>query len=387
MLASLEEETPVGHPREGDLLGRRFQSRRRTAIAAVSFALLGSMCVSASASATFYASPAGGAAAVNCQSPAGPYCSITEATTNVMTTGADIVLTPGNYVTGSTTVAITNRTVHGQAAQPSATITSTSGLAVDVQSFGQLSDVRIEDNAGTALRQYGTTSVSDRIFAHTTGGAFACDLIAGTLRDSVCWNTNPADFSAGLGTATGGSPATVRNVTAVATATPNSFGIRFQGSFGTSTMSASDVIADGASIDVSALNSATATTVTLDHSDYANEQALAGASVTPHGSGTNITAAPLFANSSTGDFHQVASSPTINTGVMDGSSGTTDLDGVAWGGAYDIGAYKFVPLPPPDGGGSTPPAGVAPTTTPSAKKCKKRKHRAAASKKCKKRRK
>jgi hypothetical protein len=359
---------------------------RRLSIAAVSCALLASMCVAASASATYYASPAGGAAAINCQSPGGPYCTITEALTN-STPGAEVVLTPGNYMTGSTTVAIANRTLHGQAAQPSATITSTAALAVDVQAFGQLSDIRIDDSAGTALRQYGTTSVSDRLFAHTTGGAFACDLIAGTLRDSVCWNTNPADFSAGLGTTTGGSPTTVRNVTAVATGTPNSFGIFFWGGSGTTTVDAKSVIADGFSVDVRALNGGTATTITLDHSDYASELAVgSGATVTPHGSGTNLTGAPLFANASTGDFHQLTGSPTIGTGAMDGSSGTTDLDGLAWGAAYDIGAYKFVPPPPPGGGGSTSPTGGAPTT-PSAKKCKKRKHRAAASKKCKKRRK
>ena len=91
--------------------------------------------------------------------------------------------------------------------------------------------------------------------------------------------------------------------------------------------------------------------IVAEHSNYATDAAEpesgGKASVTPHGTGTNQTAAPLFANAGTDDFHELAGSPTIGTGFSSPANGLLDLDGIPrqFGGATDIGAYQFVPGP------------------------------------------
>jgi hypothetical protein len=103
---------------------------------------------------------------------------------------------------------------------------------------------------------------------------------------------------------------------------------------------------------------------------------------------TNVVATPsqMLVAPGLGDFHQLAASPTINAGITDSLTGTTDLDGNSrpLGVAMDIGAYESPASSPPGGGGSTNPKGTAPAK----KKCRKKKHkRAVAAKKCKKRKK
>ena len=88
------------------------------------------------------------------------------------------------------------------------------------------------------------------------------------------------------------------------------------------------------------------TTVTLATSNYDNVNTVAGGTVTPPGTATNQTAAPVFADTTL--FHQATTSPTVDAGAADVDAGTTDLDGDArqLGKAVDIGADELVP--PPD---------------------------------------
>jgi hypothetical protein len=62
----------------------------------------------------------------------------------------------------------------------------------------------------------------------------------------------------------------------------------------------------------------------------------------PPGAG-NITNAPLFVNTNTGDYHLQATSPCINAGQNSYVNSTTDLDGNQRisGGTVDMGAYEF----------------------------------------------
>jgi hypothetical protein len=89
--------------------------------------------------------------------------------------------------------------------------------------------------------------------------------------------------------------------------------------------------------------------VSLTNSNFQSSTGQNGGVATPAGSPTNQTALPVFANAATGDFHQLAASPTINAGATDAFLGTQDFDFEArnQGAAPDIGADEFnVPATP-----------------------------------------
>jgi hypothetical protein len=192
----------------------------------------------------------------------------------------------------------------------------------------------------------------------------ACTAQNATIRDSVCWNNAGAGNGFGLNTGAISGTITLRNVTAVSSAPINARGISLGLNAGANfTIDAKSVIADGTTFDVAASEDMTSSaTITLDHSNYATVELTGGGSptVTPAGSGTNQTAAPAFVDAVNGDFHQLASfTSTIDLGAVDGSSGTTDIDGDprTVGSAPDIGADEYVPPPPPPPGGAvTPPS-------------------------------
>jgi hypothetical protein len=106
------------------------------------------------------------------------------------------------------------------------------------------------------------------------------------------------------------------------------------------------------------------------------------------------TAAPLFVNADPAvrDFHQLASSPTIDAGNPFASTGMVDFDGQArvMGCALDIGGDEFSATCPVPSAPTLPPTPITPSTapTPKKKKCKKkgkkRRSAAAAKKRCKK---
>jgi hypothetical protein len=93
--------------------------------------------------------------------------------------------------------------------------------------------------------------------------------------------------------------------------------------------------------------------VTIDHSDYVTSAGL----VTTDAS--NTSADPLFVDPLGSDFHLRDASPAIDTGLVDASSGTTDVTGAArtQGTAPDMGAYERAPAP-------VPPPATTPVVTP-----------------------
>jgi len=336
-----------------------------------------SLCASASA-ATRYAAP-GGSGADPCTDPSKP-CSIYTAADvtapgTTVTAGDLVMLAPGAYTDTGGDLGPTARV------QPAPNVRIQSepgkarplirlelgegGGAFFIGGGASVADVAIENLGSGIFPQNNpaitidTGGVAERIIARSTlAPAITCTMLSGgILRESVCLNEAPSGTALGasLLTSAGTRAVTVRDVTALATGS-GSFGASFNyfGSEASPTIfnvSLKGVIARGQLKDVRAAglrNGPTGvgatTSIILDHSDYASTDTLVSgggsASVTPAGSGTNITAAPLFGADG---YHQLPTSPTVDKGVVDVSSGTVDLDGQlrTIGSAPDIGADEL----------------------------------------------
>jgi hypothetical protein len=332
----------------------------------------------ASASAARYAAP-GGTGADPCADQLDP-CSIYAAADGgapgtTVTAGDVVMLAPGTYTDIGGDLGPTQRVqpapnvrVQGEPgkARPMIRLESNEGSGAFFLGGGAtLSDVAI-DNVASGVFPHNnpaltidSAGVAERIVAHSTlAPAITCTMLGGgILRESVCRNdaSNGTALGASLSTSAGTRTVTVRDVTAIATGS-SSFGASFNyfGSEASPTVfnvSAKGVIARGQGVDVRAaglrLGSTgvgATTNIILDHSDYATTDTLVSgggsASVTPAGSGTNITAAPLLAADG---YHQLPGSPTLDKGAVDGSSGTVDVDGQlrSIGSAPDIGADEL----------------------------------------------
>ena len=315
----------------------------------------------ASAATTRYAAP-GGLTTGTCTStdsadPNGP-CALPRAVQQAQNDDT-VEVFEGTHDLGSSTVDTfgkTNLTIVGAPGQAVPVIVSTGLNAVvtarPTVTVRRLALVNNNPTGGIGVGALGGTL--EQVSARAT--AIGCFLQSAdsTLRDSVCWTTSNAAGAAGLvlerlspGTVT----MTLRNVTAIAPAA-GTYGIRARAAnTGTTvTVDGANVIARGGQFDVraDASSDTTLATVTLTHSNYATEsEQVSGSgtsSVTNPGSGTNQTAAPIFANPAAGDFHQIAGSPTINAGTTDGLTGTADFEGETRpsGAAMDIGADEFV---------------------------------------------
>lgn len=224
-----------------------------------------------------------------------------------------------------------------------------------------LHDLRIDQATGSAAFSLENGS-AERVFATygggTTGGA--CEVAESTVvRDSVCWATG----SQGAGVVNGGGvvEAKLRNVTAVGSGAGGR-GIRFD-STSSAAVEGVNVIAHGTASDVLAKTDNTVgpiASVTLTASDFASAPVSGtGSSATPPGTNGNITAPPLFADASVGDFHEPTGSPTIDAGRAAGDIGALDLDSNPRAisaipactepqpGTPDIGAFEYIPTPLP----------------------------------------
>jgi hypothetical protein len=301
---------------------------------------------------TYYASPSGSG---NCKSAATP-CKLEKAVEVEALNEDTIVVEPGTYTLQASGLGIGKAIDIGGlpgAPPPIIVTTSTGNVHVGAAAKPHLHDLRIEGN-GLIL----SSGSAERIFISYTGSSTSgCSLAPGaTLTDSVCWSHNGGGGSSALNT--GGSTTgtiTLRNVTAVTSASSATAIYAAASSGGFLTLNGTNVIAIGHNHpDVEAIPSVGGTmTINLSHSDYrtAEESKSPLGTVTPPGSNGNITALPTFLNAAAGDFTQVSGSPTIDVGLNDALNGATDIAGnprslgicVGGPGVADIGAYEFVP--------------------------------------------
>jgi hypothetical protein len=343
----------------------------RLIVAAAATVAAALLCGAPAAEATArFASPGGSGTTCTQPMPCDVVTAVNKAAAN-----DDITIEPGTY--GPLAAILTDEkntlTIHGQAGAPRPLIIAPKG-GFFLSGIGtRLSDVALEDATpgaiGLASSGFGVTI--ERVLIHTLGSeSHPClgSLAQFTLIDSVCVadgvKSTALDFENSSTVSV-----TLRNDTleALGGSGPlGGFGL-IDGAFSGQTVQATliNTIVHGSNTDLLAeadVNPSSKALIVAEYSNYASDTAIphsGTATVTPEGTGTNQSAAPLFVNTAMDDFHELAGSPTLGAGFGSPANGLLDLDGVPRqsGGVTDIGAYQFVA--PPAGPPATAPITAA----------------------------
>ena len=227
---------------------------------------------------------------------------------------------------------------------------------------------------GPALAITDSAALVDRVFARSVSPDATCQIDAGLLRDSVCFNaTNvppdpnppppaaqpePGPAFAMTAADDGALTATIRNVTSFSREAAG--GVFTAGTNATLDLDARNSIyvgqeAEGAASDIET-SGAGEVNLDLDFTNYSSlDDAAATGTVPAPGSLDNQVAAPSFSGPVQGNFRQTSDSPTIDAGSDSASDlGMFDLaaNDRIQGDAIDIGAYEDTAVDPPPGGGA-----------------------------------
>ncbi|HYU59266.1 MAG TPA: hypothetical protein VEK39_00770, partial [Solirubrobacterales bacterium] len=271
-------------------------------------------------------------------------CSLVDAVENAaVVDGDEVILLPGTtggvYESQAASLDVTDAiTMRSRDTDPVPVIPITATLGVLVTDSATLRRLRIESNAGAAVGLFvAANATAERVYVKTAGvNQTTCSLNATSVlvRDSVCWNSNTGNAISGGASGSVNLTTRLRNVTAVAAGAQNALFLNAQNGADL-TIDAANTIASSGGTDVLAqsdgtLGSTTAV-VTATSSNFDTATATGGGAAVPTpGSGTNQTAAPVFVNAGTGDFHQTAASPTKDAGTTAATLlGTLDIDGEA----------------------------------------------------------
>lgn len=366
--------------------GVRRATGRTLTVLFLGLALLGlGLVPAASAAATFYARGGGGNTKASCAQ--GDECNLQKAVkeANAAGPGSAVVLVAGPAFTPSSPVSIQGIDVGGEPGVPRPTVVAPS----EEEAFGILSDANLHDvdvigeSATTPLAVVGGSV--ERAFVESTSSGAACVLFNAVLIDTVCLGRK-AD-----GVLMGGSTATyhayLHNVDAIGAVD----GIQIFAPLEAgkeNRLEATNTIAVGGPTfdDVSVSGETGGAQALFTNSDYASTIIFGPSKnlgITMAGTNGNITAPPQFVAASSFDFHQLATSPTVDAGLTVSTNGALDLDRnpralaahptcESAAGPTDIGAYELVaPLPtcaPPAGSEAgknapPPPPPAAPGTT------------------------
>ena len=237
-------------------------------------------------------------------------CNLQRAVEVVAVGGDEVIVLAGTYSEADELVVSGAKHVHGGVGQPAP------NLVFPMQG------VRISGGA-----------VLERVAVNTTGAAAAC-LIEGNvlLRDSVCWAS--AANGVGLSALADAQSlaAALRNVTIEATVGPAKGLVASADNAGSLQLDMKNSIVRGTGplpdVEAVALDGASGVTVALERSNYATEsEPGATTTITDPGANSNQTAPPVLASRGGGNFHQLASSPTVDAGSSFFGLGSHDLDG------------------------------------------------------------
>jgi hypothetical protein len=158
-----------------------------------------------------------------------------------------------------------------------------------------------------------------------------------TVRNSTCSTFNGAAIYIGQGAAN--QTVNLRNVTAWGTVS----GL----AIATGSGNASSTVNVTNSILRPGITGSAQGTVTLklSHDNYGSKGS--GSGLVYDDDSTSSTGNPLLADTTHGDFHQLAASPTVGAGSNDAANGSTDFDGDlrTIGASTDVGADEYAPPP------------------------------------------
>ncbi|HEY5977501.1 MAG TPA: hypothetical protein VIT85_06555 [Solirubrobacterales bacterium] len=237
---------------------------------------------------------------------------------------------------------------------------------------------------GTAERVFVSYSSEDEVIEEP--GACFIRLGSGyetaTIRDSVCWSNEsegPSTADAVRISVADEGPekvVTLRNVTAIAAGRGGDGLEAFAGGDAKLLVDAKNLISRAANgfdiaADVQDVKVFPRVLVRTAGSNYATVQEINNEiDVTDAGTEGNSTAAPLFVDAPTGDFHEAAGSPTLDAGVDDPLDGGVDIDGASRAQPSCLGPHAK-PLPdagayerPPEGQCPNPPEPPPPPPEP-----------------------
>jgi hypothetical protein len=261
----------------------------------------------------------------------------------------EVIVEPGSYTLTATLSPTVDLNVHGVVGMPRPVI-SASGFPVLYpnapmgETFSYLEFDTTDEGGNDAINTYGATL--DQLVIKGDSGGNMCQCYDGTLRNSLIIDSATGGSSAwGINSNGGTGTEILRNDTFVATTASASamwvlqdqpspggaLAIDAKNVIAINTAGGHDVNAEGAQV-----------IITMSHSDYSSPTATSGGVITD--AGGNLSAAPAFVDAAQDDFHELASSPTIDAGTDDTvNDGTVDLDGnPRLSGAHtDMGAYEF----------------------------------------------
>jgi hypothetical protein len=326
---------------------------RRSRLLATFAVVLAGLAIPAAAQATTYYAAPGTANTTGCTTPA-TACEIHDAIETAPQANGDVVIVlPGTYNAGATGITASKAiTIEGEPGFPIPEIDGATnggnfsllelnggpGTVVDglklVQSGTFGPPTTIADEAGGAL--------IERVFAEAGPGDDGAPVLLsnGTVfADSVAWADDGASSGAAVSMEMPGS-ATVENVTAYGV---DGVDVINNSMSGNASITMENTIAHGTSHDVVAIAAQPPGTASIT-AGYSNYVTSLGTINTPEGH--NQTTAPALADPVAGDFHELSSSPTVDTGIASALADPEDLDGLprSLGAAPDIGAYEL-PVP------------------------------------------
>jgi len=330
---------------------------------------LAALAVAASAATsatTYYASPAG-VGATECTKSAP--CTLAGAL-SAAPAGSTVQLAPGTYQVSSALTVSKAIAIRGATGSSMPRIIGVASLTKDLLALSggaSISAVHLRSEApGRDALDLTGASGEDLILEETATAPekaghppAAADLVASSagtvLRDSVAWGsgTGTEGVIARSGkTASAFESIVLVNDTLIGSGTGGD-GLLSQQTAGV--VAVANTILLGAAGDVAA---SPAGVVRIASSDFRP----AGSSGYTDVAG-NVSATPLFGAATSGDFRELAGSPTVDAGASLPTLGATDPDGNprSVGAATDIGAYEYVPAAAGGPGGTKTASG---TTSP-----------------------